>query len=120
MSPCSVGVVRRAWIPNAGLDQPTNLQQSNFRPELELSSLGWEVGVTAAWHGGVDDLGGTVLGVTRNAVAGLGLPLGPLAIEVPLWVADGISEDQRPWSLWMFKLDLMSLNPLELVRQSLQ
>jgi hypothetical protein len=78
------------------------------------------VGVTAAWHDGVDDLGGTALVVKRNAVAGLGLPLGPLAIEVPLWVAEGLSEDQKPWNLWMFKLDLLSLNPLELVRQSLQ
>ena len=114
---------RQASLDRGGLPLPMVAPRGLWSARMAYThpkELQAFVGVTVAWHDGVDELGETALDVTRNAVAGLGLPLGPLAIEVPLWVADGLSEDQKPWSLWMFKLDLLSLNPLKLVRQSLQ
>jgi len=48
------------------------------------------------------------------------MPLGPLEVQLPLWLANVSANAGQPWSGWMFKLDLMSLNPLKLARENLQ
>ena len=83
--------------------------------------IGLEVfaGAAGAWDDGRDLAGGASLAQDFNAIAGVALPLGPLEIQVPLWLANA-SEDAQPWDGWMFKLDLRSLNPLTLARKNLQ
>ena len=83
--------------------------------------IGLEVfaGAAGAWEDGTDIIGGSSLSQNFNAVAGVALPLGPLEIQVPLWVAKA-SEDAQPWNGWKFKLDLRALNPMTLARKNLQ
>ena len=82
--------------------------------------IGVEVfaGAAGAWDDGLDNVGGANLTHAFNAVAGVSLPLGPLEIQVPLWVANP-AEGAQPWDGWMFKLNLRELNPLTLVRKNL-
>ena len=83
--------------------------------------IGVEVfaGAAGAWDDGRDNVGGASLTDAFNAVAGVSVPLGPLEIQVPLWVANP-AEGAQPWDGWMFKLDLRALNPLTLARKNLQ
>ena len=83
--------------------------------------VGLEVfaGAAGAWDEGRDLVGGASVNQDVNALAGVVLPLGPLEIQVPLWLAHP-AEDAQPWEGWMFKLDLRSLNPLTLARKNLQ
>ena len=76
-------------------------------------------GAAGAWDEGLDLAGGASLEEDFNAVAGMSLPLGPLEVHVPLWVANG-EDGVQPWEGWMFKLDLRELNPLTLARKNLQ
>ena len=83
--------------------------------------IGVEVfaGAAGAWDDGRDNVGGASLTHAFNAVAGVSVPLGPLEIQVPVWVANS-AEGPQPWDGWMFKLDLRALNPLTLARKNLQ
>ena len=76
-------------------------------------------GAAGAWDEGLDLAGGASLEEDFNAVAGMSMPLGPLEVHVPLWVANG-EDGVQPWEGWMFKLDLRELNPLTLARRNLQ
>ena len=76
-------------------------------------------GAAGAWEDGRDVFGGASLSQDFHALAGVALPLGPLEIQVPLWLANA-SEDTQPWDGWMFKLDLRGINPLDLARKNLQ
>ena len=82
--------------------------------------IGVEVfaGAAGAWDDGRDNVGGASLTHAFNAVAGVSVPLGPLEIQAPLWVANP-AEGAQPWDGWMFKLNLHELNPLTLVRKNL-
>ena len=64
-------------------------------------------------------MGGASLTHDFNAVVGVSVLLGPLEIQVPVWVANP-AEGAQPWDGWMFKLDLRELNPLTLARKNLQ
>ena len=66
-----------------------------------------------------DVVGGASLIHDFSAVVGVSVLLGPLEIQVPLWVANP-AEGPEPWDGWMFKLDLRALNPLTLARKNLQ
>lgn len=73
-----------------------------------------------AWDEGRDEVSNAPLAEPWNAVVGLALPLGPLEVQMPLWLANVQADGAQPWSGWMFRLDLMSLNPLKLARENLQ
>lgn len=77
-------------------------------------------GAAVAWDEGRDEVSNAPLAEPWNAVVGLAMPLGPLEVQLPLWLANVPANGGQPWSGWMFKLDLMSLNPLKLARENLQ
>ena len=97
---------------------PTGLWsvRGEFRHRTGLALF---AGAAGAWDEGLDLGGGASLQEDFNAVAGMTLPLGPLEVHVPLWVANG-EDGVQPWEGWMFKLDLRELNPLTLARKNLQ
>ena len=113
---------RQAALDRGGLPldivAPTGLWsvRAGFRHGAGLEVF---AGAAGAWEDGRDVFGGASLSQDFHALAGVALPLGPLEIQVPLWLANA-SEDTQPWDGWMFKLDLRGLNPLDLARKNLQ
>ena len=113
---------RQAALDRGGLPldmvAPTGLWsvRGGFRHGIGLEVF---AGAAGAWDDGRDLIGGASLSQDFNAVAGVSVPLGPLEIQVPLWVANS-AEGAEPWDGWMFKLDLRALNPLTLARKNLQ
>ena len=113
---------RQAALDRGGLPldmvAPTGLWsvRGGFRHGIGLEVF---AGAAGAWDDGRDLIGGASLSQDFNAVAGVSVPLGPLEIQVPLWVANP-AEGAEPWDGWMFKLDLRALNPLTLARKNLQ
>ena len=113
---------RQAALDRGGLPldmvAPTGLWslRGGFRHGIGLEVF---AGAAGAWDDGRDLIGGASLSQDFNAVAGVSVPLGPLEIQIPVWVANS-AEGAQPWDGWMFKLDLRALNPLTLARKNLQ